>query len=385
VARYQTIRRLRLRHARRTIRLSALCATALALAWAAAPVQAATQTFTFTGAEQTFTVPGGVTSVHVVAIGAGGGAATDSVGGVAAEVAGDVTVTPGQTLYVEVGGQGGSLAEGGGGGFNGGASGGGGGGGSSDVRTSPLVSGLAPDHRLIVAAGGGGGGGSGPNGPGADGGAAGSPGEASELYGGGGAGTATEGGSGAVGCFGGQGGNGELGSGGAGQDAEAVSDPGGGGGGGYFGGGGGAGSCEFGSSGGGGGSSLVPPLGSIALALAATEPQVRITYTPAVAIVSPAPNPPAPIPNTVLGSHPKKPIKTKKQKVRVNLGFSSDIAGATFQCKLDKGAFAPCVSPKSYKVKIGRHTFSVAAVSGGVVDPTPASVSFKVVKVKKKH
>src|SRR5258707_1453890 len=61
--------------------------------------------YSFTGAEQTFTVPSGVTTVSVDAIGAGG-AAHDAAtgGGRGAEVAGNLTVTPGDTLYVEVGG-----------------------------------------------------------------------------------------------------------------------------------------------------------------------------------------------------------------------------------------------------------------------------------------
>ncbi len=87
-------------------------------------------------------------------------------------------------------------------------------------------------------------------------------------------------------------------------------------------------------------------------------------------------------PDTILGSHPKKTIKTKKSKVKVKFSFSSDPAGTTFECKLDKGVFALCTSPKTYKVKPGTHTFSVEAVSTGGIDPTPASVSFK---VKKNH
>ncbi len=53
---------------------------------------------------------------------------------------------------------------------------------------------------------------------------------------------------------------------------------------------------------------------------------------------------------------------------------------ATFECKLDKGAFAPCTSPKTYKVKPGKHTFSVEAVAAAGTDATPATFSFKVKK-----
>jgi hypothetical protein len=97
--------------------------------------------------------------------------------------------------------------------------------------------------------------------------------------------------------------------------------------------------------------------------------------------VCPTPAEDLPVPDTVLGAHPKAKVKTKKGKAKVKFTFSATIAGATFQCKLDKQDFTPCTSPKSYKVKPGRHKFSVRAVSpGGVVDPTPASFSFKVVK-----
>jgi hypothetical protein len=107
-------------------------------------------------------------------------------------------------------------------------------------------------------------------------------------------------------------------------------------------------------------------------------PKVEITYTP------PAPSgptvAPVPPPNTKLGSHPAKKIKTAKKRVKVKFGFSSPTAGVTFKCKLDKAAFAPCVSPKTYKVKPGKHKFSVEAASGGLTDPSPATFSFKVVK-----
>ena len=583
---------------------------------AAAPAQAitpTTATFTYTGAEQTFKVPGGVHSVEVLAIGGSGGAAGTVLGGVAAEVFGSVSVTPGQTLYVEVGGKGKDSGEGGEGGFNGGGNGGGGGGGASDVRTSALAAGLSPDTRLIVAAGGGGGGSSG-EGAGGAGGPAGSEGGASEGgYSGGGAGTETEGGLGASGCeIIGTGGNGELGSGGHGGNSGLATGPGGGGGGGYYGGGGGGGACFVGSSGGGGGSSKVPLGGSLELASPSAAPKIEFTYTlvpPTIEIVSPASGgtytqgevvsasysctppegttveecegpvasgspfdtstlgshsftvnaedkdgataseevtytvvappsisittpangavytqgeivsasysctpaggtsvvscegpvangaaldttslgphaftvgaedadggtatkkvtytvvaspsisittpangaaytkgqavaaiyscapaggtgvktcagtvangaaidtstlgshsftvnaedtdggkatrevtytviAPPPAPSTTLKSHPKPKLKTKKKKTKVSFSFSSDTAGATFKCKLDKGSFAPCTSPKKYKVKLGKHTFSVEAVSAAGTDSTPATFSFKVVKKK---
>src|SRR5271165_5938970 len=115
-----------------------------------------TETFKYTGTEQTFTVPAGVSSVQVLAVGESGGSTAgyfpivaSAAGGAAAQVTSDLSVTPGEALYVEVGG----------GGFDGGGAGGGGGalgGDASDVRASPRAAGLSPDTRLLVAGGGGG-------------------------------------------------------------------------------------------------------------------------------------------------------------------------------------------------------------------------------------
>ena len=122
-----------------------------------------TQTFNFTGALQTWTVPAGVTSVDITAFGAQGNTnALGVVGGLGGQATGTLAVTPGQVLNINVGGGGITSTSGG---FNGGANAGvgascvtaqgGGGGGASDVRIAP--NGLA--DRVIVAAGGGGAGG----------------------------------------------------------------------------------------------------------------------------------------------------------------------------------------------------------------------------------
>ena len=89
---------------------------ALLLAYSASPTHAAAEscsttsgpstcTFASTGAEDTFEVPEGVSTIHVVATGAPGG--VGYLGGRAgrgARVGADLAVSPGQTLYVNVGG-----------------------------------------------------------------------------------------------------------------------------------------------------------------------------------------------------------------------------------------------------------------------------------------
>ncbi len=70
---------------------------------AAATPPTVTETFSATGTEQSFTVPTGVSSVRVEAIGAAGESGFDgTVGGSGADVVGQLPVTAGEILYVEV-------------------------------------------------------------------------------------------------------------------------------------------------------------------------------------------------------------------------------------------------------------------------------------------
>ena len=119
-----------------------------------------TCTFVSTGREQIFTVPSGVSALYVVASGGRGGDAGLELGGLGATATGDVHVTAGQVLYVEVGGNGGARTSPSGG-FNGGAAGGvstafegsqsgAGGGGASDVRTVSDSATGSLGSRLVI-------------------------------------------------------------------------------------------------------------------------------------------------------------------------------------------------------------------------------------------
>jgi hypothetical protein len=266
------------------------------------PVATSPMNFAFTDSEQCFTVPAGVHEIEAGLVGGSGGTgynpdAPSPLGGQGASVIANVDVTPGQRIYVEVGGSGypggspDAVLNAGYGGGNGGGEGGtsqlatgqpraGGGGGATDLRSVPnagcgttpaVIASLA--SRILVAGAGGGGGETNDNsksGGGRGGQAnvipqAGTDGTSeTSLDGrGGGAGTATGGGTGgAAGTVGGTtGGSGVPGCGGIGGDGTG----GGGGGGGYFGGGGGGGGAEgSGGSGagggGGGGSNYANPL-----------------------------------------------------------------------------------------------------------------------------
>jgi hypothetical protein len=163
-------------------------------------VYCGSMTYYFTGSEQSCIVPKGVHAVKVIAVGGRGGNVSygnfgGSGGRGALVVDPELPVTPGQTLYIEVGGNGGDVyathealyGSAGAGGWNGGGPGGlpssgiggGGGGGASDVQTlscaqlcDPQSLGfgtlIALHSRLVIAAGGGGAGSGGSDGAGGD-------------------------------------------------------------------------------------------------------------------------------------------------------------------------------------------------------------------------
>ena len=221
-------------------------------------------TFNYTGAPETWTVPSCVSQIQIEIAGAKGGGVN---GGNGAIINGYLTVVPGQTIQLNVGGEGGCPASG----FNGAGSGSNannqanascGGGGSSDLRTPPYQS----SDRIIVAAGGGGMGGGNTDSDGGGGGCA-NGGDGTGIFGIGGDGAnQNNGGNGGAPWSpnGNSGVNGVFYNGGIGASDPCFNlGPGGGGGGGYYGGGGGGSDCFSGSGplgggGGGGGSSLVP-------------------------------------------------------------------------------------------------------------------------------
>jgi hypothetical protein len=81
-------------------------------------------------------------------------------------------------------------------------------------------------------------------------------------------------------------------------------------------------------------------------------------------------------PETILGKRPAGTIHSR----RVTFRFNANIAGSSFQCKLDRKPFKACRSPKTYKgLAEGKHTFKVRAIGPtGLVDQTPGKRNFKV-------
>ena len=110
--------------------------------------------FYYTGANQTYTVPIGVTAIYVQLSGAGGGAGTNSAGGAGGLTTGYLSVTPGQVLTLLVGqaGSTGSASSAfGGGGATQGAKGGGGGGRSAiQLSLGGIISSASGDGTNVT-------------------------------------------------------------------------------------------------------------------------------------------------------------------------------------------------------------------------------------------
>jgi hypothetical protein len=101
---------------------------------------------------------------------------------------------------------------------------------------------------------------------------------------------------------------------------------------------------------------------------------------------APPPSPPAPParpltrdttpPNTRLTAAPSRRTRLHRARFR----FVSTEAGSSFQCKLDRGRWTACRSPRAYsRLRKGLHVFRVRARdSAGNADPTPALRSWRI-------
>lgn len=97
---------------------------------------------------------------------------------------------------------------------------------------------------------------------------------------------------------------------------------------------------------------------------------------------SPPPQPPTPpaLPQTLLGKHPAK----RTRSTSASFAFSSNPAGASFRCRLDRRAFAACASPQAFrKLKPGPHALTIVASSAAGLDPSPLEYSWKILRVRR--
>lgn len=109
----------------------------------------------------------------------------------------------------------------------------------------------------------------------------------------------------------------------------------------------------------------------------AAEPTTSTTAVPPRPKRRPRPDVKAP--QTRIVAHPAALTWTTWQTRRVAFRFAANEAGASFRCRLDRGPFRPCRSPRAYRVRTGAHTVRIYATdAAGNRDRTPASFSFRV-------
>jgi hypothetical protein len=115
-----------------------------------------------------------------------------------------------------------------------------------------------------------------------------------------------------------------------------------------------------------------------------TDPWLGTDATPAVRHFSIDGTPP----RTRIGKHPKRKLHLgrKGRKVEATFSFTSSESDSTFKCRIDDKRFRTCRSPRAYKLKKGKHAFSVVATDrAGNADPTAATFKLRVTPPKRRH
>jgi Ca2+-binding RTX toxin-like protein len=109
-----------------------------------------------------------------------------------------------------------------------------------------------------------------------------------------------------------------------------------------------------------------------------TPNSFRPPDTPPEEEVQPPP-PDTTSPQTRVLHRPPPTVFTRFRRRTVSVSFVAGEAGARFRCRLDRGAYGPCRSPRRYTVGLGRHAIRVFAMdAAGNRDRTPAVIRFRV-------
>jgi photosystem II stability/assembly factor-like uncharacterized protein len=111
--------------------------------------------------------------------------------------------------------------------------------------------------------------------------------------------------------------------------------------------------------------------GSHTFSVRAKDQAANVDPTPATYTWSVLP------PNTTITAAPVTPATTPSG----SFSFTSDVSGATFECRVDTAPYATCASPFDFSgLAAGNHTFSVRAKDPvGNTDPTPASYTWAII------
>ncbi len=84
-------------------------------------------------------------------------------------------------------------------------------------------------------------------------------------------------------------------------------------------------------------------------------------------------------PRTSFLHRPARMVLARRRFRSVSFAFAANEAGATFRCRLDRGSFKPCRSPRRYRLSLGRHRLRVFAIDrAGNRDRSPARFSFRI-------
>jgi Ca2+-binding RTX toxin-like protein len=84
-------------------------------------------------------------------------------------------------------------------------------------------------------------------------------------------------------------------------------------------------------------------------------------------------------PQTRILGAPPRVIKTTRRVRRVVFRFAASERDTTFRCRLDRGRFRPCRSPRAYRLRHGFHTIRIFAIdAAGNRDRSPASFAFRI-------
>jgi hypothetical protein len=86
-------------------------------------------------------------------------------------------------------------------------------------------------------------------------------------------------------------------------------------------------------------------------------------------------------PNTKITKAPNSTVKTGGTRAKVTFRFRANEPRVNFECKVDSAPYKECESPRSFRAKLGRHTFKVRGEDrAGNRERKPATASFKVVR-----